>query len=159
MLSSVVHILRLGLKSAAHELSAASKAHAYYQVNPLTKSDRTFYWVFGFTQGVSRAMADLRKADINRPAFDPGAEIEMSFQASNAKRPVLIVDVVRADEHGAKIPVTSTLNYVEAQTVLSALNILRGTGIYCLKDYQADNFINQASSMLAPGTKRKTASN
>ncbi|MDF9779004.1 hypothetical protein [Pseudomonas baetica] len=147
------------MKSAASEVATATKAHAYYQVQPLTKGDRAFYWLFGFTQGVSCAMAELRQADKNRPAFDPGAEIEMSFQASNEKRPVLIVDVVLADEHGTKFPVTSTLNYVEAQTVLTGLNILRGTGIYCLKDFQADNFITQASSMLAPGTKRKTASN
>jgi hypothetical protein len=147
------------LKSAASELTTATRAHAYYQVQPLTKGDRAFYWLFGFTQGVSRAMAELRQADKNRPAFNPGAEIEISFQASNLKRPVLIVDVVQADEHGAKFSVISTLNYVEAQTVLTAINILRGTGIYCLKDFQADDFITQASSMLAPGTKRKTASN
>ncbi|MHC5194789.1 hypothetical protein ACYSUW_13640 [Pseudomonas frederiksbergensis] len=159
MLRSIVHTLRLGLKSAASELGTATRAHAYYQVQPLTKADRGFYWLLGFTQGVSSAMAELRKADKNRPAFDPGAEIEMSFQASNLKRPVLIVDVVQADQHGAKVPVTSTLNYVEAQAVLTALNILRGTGIYCLKDFQAENFITQASTMLAPGTKRKTASN
>lgn len=159
MIRSIVHTLRSGLKSAASELGTATRAHAYYQVQPLTKGDRAFYWLLGFTQGVSRALEDLRKADQNRPAFDPAAEIEMSFQASNLKRPVLIVDVVQADEHGATFPVTSTLNYVEAQTVLTALNILRGTGIYCLKDFQADNFITQASSMLAPGTKRKTASN
>lgn len=154
-----VHTLRSGLKSAASELGIATRAHAYYQVRPLTKADRAFYWLLGFTQGVSQAMAELRKADKNRPAFDPDAEIEVSFRASNLKRPVLIVDVVLADQHGAKVPVTSTLNYVEAQTVLTALNILRGTGIYSLKDIQAENFITQASTMLAPGAKRKIASN
>lgn len=159
MIRSIVHTLRSGLKSAASELTTATRAHAYYQVQPLTKGDRAFYWLLGFTQGLSQAMTELRKSDKNRPAFDPGAEIEMSFQASNLKRPLLIVDVVQADQHGARVPVTSTLNYVEAQTVHTALNILRGTGIYCLKDFQAEDFITQASSMLAPGTKRKTASN
>lgn len=159
MLRSVVHTLRSGFKSAASELTTATRAHAYYQVQPPTKGDRAFYWLFGFTKGISSSMAELRQADKNRPAFDQSTETEISFQASNLKRPVLIVDVVQADEHGATFPVTSTLNYVEAQTVLAALNILRGTGIYCLKDFQADNFIAQASSMLAPGIKRKTASN
>lgn len=156
MLKPLIAVLSSALKTAAGEISTATQAHAYYQVPPLSKVDRAFYWLLGFTRGASLAMEDLRKHNILRPAFEPDAHIEVQFQASALKRPVLTVEVLRRVEGGVTIPVISTLNYVEAQAVLSGLNILRGTGVYCLNDVQADRFIREASSMLGPSNQRST---
>jgi hypothetical protein len=148
MLRSAIHVLREAIKSAGAELKSAREAHAYFQVQALTKADKRFYLVLGFTRGFARGMSDLRKLDPEHPSFDPSAETEMHFKTSTADRPMLLVDVINQDESGARFPVTSTLSYVEAQSVLIGLNILRGTGIYRLNDVQADNFIREASSML-----------
>jgi hypothetical protein len=156
MLKSLIAVLSSALKTAAGEIRTATQAHAYYQVQPLTKVDKAFYWLIGFTRGTSLAMQDLRKHNIHRPAFEPDAEIEVQFQASALKRPVLMVEVLQKVEGGTAIPVISTLNYVEAQAVLSGLNILRGTGVYHLSDAQADEFIREASSMLGPSNQRST---
>lgn len=149
MLRSAFRVVSEAIKSANAEVKSAMQAHAYYQVQGLTKADHAFYWVLGFSQGVARGMTDLRKTNPEHPRFEPGAETEVYFQTSTVDRPILLVDVISRDSKGVTIPVTSTLSYVEAQSVMIGLNILRGTGIFQLNDVQADNFIREASSMIS----------
>lgn len=147
MFTTTYRILIQGLRSADAEVQSAIAAHGFYQKAPLSRSDKVYCWAQGLLAGISQAMLHHREKSSGLARFTD-AYPQVRFSVHKAGRSVLLIEVVSKDSAGETVSVSSTLNYVEAQTIYAGLATLRSTGVHGLSDRQACELLECTEQML-----------
>jgi len=147
MITTTYRILRQGLRSADAEVQSAIAAHGFYQKAPLSPGDKAYCWAQGLLSGISQAMLIHRQKNSGLARFTDDHP-QVRFSVHKAGLSVLLIEVVSNDSAGKTVSVSSTLNYVEAQTIYAGLATLRSTGVHGLSDRQAHELLECTEQML-----------
>lgn len=150
MLKRTIKLLQTACMQAT---KAAAAARITYQGGslPFTWWIAAQCWMEGLFVGLAASMAQARQM---KSGTNPDYSQDATFSPI---RGVLLVELTFSNGRGTATPVVSTLSHAEAMTVLTALRILRGTGLYSLTVTQAQELIRSAEQL---GTSRaKTSPN